>query len=223
MAKKYILAGALSAFLLTPKLAEAPVNWYNLPKERTIKSKSLLELYLGDSVKKFEEIKKASEQRLEEERIKRIEEERKQEELRNYRTRDFYLDSEEMLFARMIFGEGEDCTQLEKIKIAWTALNRKNLGYGKTLKDVILAKNQYSCFNPEMDSSKFLKYPLEHNEGEFLASLQVAREVLAGKYKDPTGGATHYYNPFLIGKPNWAKTMKKLPSSRGDRHVFYKN
>jgi len=214
MAKKYGLAGAVLAFFLAPQIVLAPKMPFYLPKER-IAVESFLEKYLKGSKEKFEEIKKEYGKRLEEER-------RKADDLANYRTSDFNEDSEELLLARMILGEGESCTKLEKIKIAWTAINRKNLGYEKTLKEVILAPYQYSCFNSEMYSSTFLKNPLHRNEQEFLASLQIARDVLAGKYPDPTKGAVSYYNPRAIKQPNWAKTMKKIATDKGDYHFFFK-
>ena len=61
-----------------------------------------------------------------------------------------------------------------------------------------------------------------HNSEEFLESLQVAKDVLAGKYPDPTGGAVSYYNPHLVKEPYWAKTMKKIAGDKKDYHLFFK-
>jgi len=204
-------------FLLVQQIAQAPAIPFYLPKGRIAIKFDYLDKYLKDSKEKFEEIKKEHEKRLVEERKK--EEER---ELKNYITHDFNLDSDELLLARMIFGEGESCTKLEKIKIAWTAINRRNLGYGKTLKEIILSPYQYSCFNEELDSSIFLKNPLMHNSQQFLESLQIAKEVLTGRYSDPTRGAVSYYNPNSIEEPSWAKTMKRIEGNKEDYHFFYR-
>jgi N-acetylmuramoyl-L-alanine amidase len=207
MARKYGLAAA-AAFLLAAQTAHAPLKRFFPPKERVI-TESILDRYIQDSKEKFELALEGYKQRMDD--------------LRNYRTSDFNLDSDELLMARLVFGEAEGCSKLEKIKIAWTALNRVDGGYGKTLKEVILSPYQYSCFNPEMDSSKFLKYPLEHNASEFMASLEIAKDVLAGKYPDPTGGAVSYYNPYLVKEPYWARTMKRVKRDKGDYHLFFRN
>lgn len=231
MVNKYGLAGAVLAFLLASQPAQAPVaRYYNPPKAR-VTIENALQIELRDSKEKFEIMKRVSEQRFEEERKKIIEDRRREEELRNYRTTDFRLDSDELLLARMIFGEAEGCPLLEKVSIAFTAINRLDKGYAKTLKEIILAPNQYSAFNPEKDSYKYLKYPLAHGAQEFLFSLQIAKDVLAGKYQDPTGGAVSYYNPShkdMRGQiPNWAKNMTNIGRIKTGKnsysyHIFYK-
>ena len=49
-----------------------------------------------------------------------------------------------------------------------------------------------------------------------------ARAALEGQ--DPTGGATHYFNPYLVS-PSWAKRMDflgRIGNDRIDTHDFYK-
>jgi len=129
-----------------------------------------------------------------------------------------------LLLARMIFGECEDCSKTEKIAIAFTALNRTKKGgwYGENLKEVILKPYQYSCFNSDLDGSIFLKDPLKHNAQEFLLSLKLSKEILEGKYKDPTKGATHYYNPKRVGEPYWTKKFTKIGKIENSHHIFYR-
>ena len=96
-------------------------------------------------------------------------------------------------------------------------------GYGKTLKDVILSPYQYSCFNNGTKSSKFLKNPLKHDAKEFFISLIIAEGILHGKYKDPTNGATHYYNPSLVNKPTWVNSLTKVNGLNDNYyHLFFK-
>ena len=84
--------------------------------------------------------------------------------------------------------------------------NRARSGkYGGTsFRDVILAPGQFSAWNGvtgyaggkgalNMDRIT----PSEH-------ALRVADQILAGGYNDPTGGATHYYNP-AAATPKWGK------------------
>ena len=147
---------------------------------------------------------------------------------KDYRTDNFYNDSDDVLLARMLLGEAEDCSDLEKISIAWTVLNRMDDGKkwnGTTLQEVILKPMQYSAFNPDLNAK--LKNPLAYNPGEFYSSLNLAREILAGKYSDPTNGATHYLNPNHPdlrerALPAWTRSMARVGRIGNSYHTFYK-
>ena len=141
----------------------------------------------------------------------------------DYDTLDFSQDSEKVLLARMLLGEVENCSKQERIAVAYTAINRINDNKkwnGETLKEVILKPYQYSCFNETFN--KKLKTPLNYNKKEFLSCLKLSGEILSGKYKDPTNGATHYYNPRTIKEPFWAKKTKKIGKIKNSKHLFYK-
>ncbi len=214
MTRKYGLIGAVLALFLVPQIANAPSAGLPYRPARSTAGTSLERYVVGMSK---EQVLKT----LKEDRKRFLEERRDKERSRGYSTTDFWLDSEELLLARMLFGEADICTKLEKIKIAWTALNRLKKGYEKTLKEVLLAPKQYSCFNSEMD--EYLKYPLlNENFRQFFECLQIAREVLERKYPDPTGGATNYYNPKIVKKPSWAYKMKRLKGDKKDLHIFFK-
>ncbi|VVB82836.1 Cell Wall Hydrolase [uncultured archaeon] len=145
--------------------------------------------------------------------------------IENYITNDFKKDSEKVLLARMLLGEAEDCSEIEKVAIAYTALNRakdKEEWNGETLKEVILKPNQYSCFNSGTDSNIFLKNPLKYNQNEFFYCLEISAKVLEGKYQDPTGGATYYYNPAKVKEPRWTKKLAKVGKIKNSYHIFYK-
>jgi spore germination cell wall hydrolase CwlJ-like protein len=144
---------------------------------------------------------------------------------KNYQTDNFKNDSEEVLLARMILGEAEGCSKIEKIAIAYTAINRakdKRAWNGETLKDSILMPSQYSCFNKKTDSSIFLKNPFRYNKEEFLNCLEISKAVLKKTYSDPTKGATHYYNPKKVTKPYWTKKLVKIGRIQNSYHIFYK-
>ena len=125
----------------------------------------------------------------------------------NYRTQDFHEDSDEVLLARLLTGEADECSDIEKIAVAYTAINREK--WGMSLKEAILYPRAYSCFNSEFDSSIFLKNPLKYDKTEFLNCLKISAEILDGKYKDPTNGATFYYNPNLVKKPIWTRRFNQ--------------
>ena len=96
-------------------------------------------------------------------------------------------------------------------------MNRANTsGYGNGLRGVILKPGQFSAWNS-------LTGYAGGEQGQDMASMrpsavayEAADKLLAGDYEDPTGGATHYYNPD-ISNPSWAKgkEFKRI----GD-HVF---
>jgi len=148
--------------------------------------------------------------------------------LRNtFETNNFYNDPNEVLIARLMLGEGEGTSDLEKIRIGYTAINRLNDNkkrYGKSLKEVILAPYQYTAFQ---NRKGLLKKPMRYNAQEFLQCLKLSDNLLKGKYEDPTGGATFYFNPKLVQKiPTWAKYLEKVEFYEKDGktspHYYYK-
>jgi N-acetylmuramoyl-L-alanine amidase len=209
MIKKITLAGAVLAGMLnTTNLAAPNIIKPSLPifKPTYYSVEDLLHKFFRENEKE------------------KIDLDFKMNRLSKYETDDFSEDSDQLILARMLLGECETCSNLEKISIAYTAINRlgnEDSLYGNTLKEVILQPYQYSCFNSEFDSSIFLKIPLQHNLKEFIADLQLAKEILSGRYKDPTGGATYYYNPDVIKTPpSWTRNLTKV--KRIGYHIFYK-
>ncbi|MEK6854603.1 MAG: cell wall hydrolase [Nanoarchaeota archaeon] len=146
----------------------------------------------------------------------------------SYKTRDFSEDKDEVLLARMIFGEASNCSDEEKIAVAYSAINRVNDGNswnGTSLREVILKPAQYSCFNRADPNRKRVMNPQAYDEKSFEHCLDIAGKVLAGRYNDPTNGATHYFNPNLA-QPSWQHNLSrigKIKTSKGlSAHKFYK-
>ena len=119
---------------------------------------------------------------------------------------------------------------------------------GTTVKDVALKHNQFSCWNKgdpalanvkEMeDINKAIRtrtspvrgmtfdqwYKKFKNSGKHLdyqewqAAYKIAQDILAGKSRDFTGGATYYHTKSI--NPFWAKYMDRTGAVGS--HIFYK-
>jgi len=76
-------------------------------------------------------------------------------------------------------------------------------GYGgSSIRDVILAPGQFSAWN-SVTGYAGGKGALNRDERRpSQDAYRVADMLLSGEYEDPTGGATHYYNPD-VADPKW--------------------
>lgn len=147
----------------------------------------------------------------------------------DYRTTDFSTDSDEILLARMIFGEARGCSEIERIAVGYTALNRVNDGKkwnGETIREVVLKPKQYSCFNERDPNRAKLMNPMSYEPKVFEDCLAIARNILNGDCSDPAKGATHYFNP-RYANPSWANRMNNigyldLGEDKKSEHKFFK-
>ena len=99
-----------------------------------------------------------------------------------------------------------------KIAVAQVTLQRRNRGkWGKTICDVVYAKNQFSW---TLDRKKAYVIP---NGPLWEASEKAARDFLNG-YRIKDLVADHYHTDY-IKKPKWTKKMKK--QTKIGRHIFY--
>jgi len=145
----------------------------------------------------------------------------------SYKIENFSQDNDEYLLARMIFGEARNCSETERVAVGYSAINRVNDGKkwnGETISEVLLTPWQYSCFNEKDPNRKKLLNPEAYDAKSFYECLEVAEDILSGELRDPTNGATHYFNPKVV-KPKWAKKLEKvgkIETERGlSKHEFY--
>jgi len=133
-----------------------------------------------------------------------------------------YHESDEIILARMLFGEArsKNVSVSERIAIGFTPTNRfKNSG-AKSLAKVILFPRQYSCFNPEDPNLEKVLDPEKYEPEAWEKSLRISEAVLKGEYDYANFGPTHYHRKGT--NPEWAKHMiEKLPSA-GFVHQFYR-
>lgn len=204
MEKKLLLGIALGLSVIS--LANAPSKSQNYQNQRTKNLEARIEY--PDS-KYVQELKQIYKQQIEAER-QIIENEE------NYVTNDFTKDKDEVLLARMLLGEVARRPKWEKLEIGSTAITR--MSWGLTLKEAILFPKAYSCFNQDSNRLDELKHPFDYGKTEFLNCLEVSKELLQMKYKSL--GATHYYNPKLVKKPEWANKM--IFVGKVGPHLLYK-
>jgi hypothetical protein len=148
-----------------------------------------------------------------------------------------YNDSENVLLARMLFGEGRelfddkiDPDHRELIMIGWTAINRAEKKFkGDNLKEVLLAKKQYSCFNDNPKDKRgyenFLRTlnPWIHEKENWIKSLKLSENILEGKLSHLNYRQDHYHTK--NEKPYWAKSkrMRSIWVQPSFKHNFYED
>jgi len=149
----------------------------------------------------------------------------------DYKTKDFSGDSEKTLLARMIFGEARnllnDEDYLEPVMIGFTAVNRAEKKIkGNSLREVILAPEQYSCFNKSDINLERLKNPEKYDPVSWKKCLTVSRRILekGEELKHLNYEQTHYHVREMEKYPKWAKNpkMKKVWVPDYFSHFFYK-
>ncbi|HRI92974.1 MAG TPA: cell wall hydrolase, partial [Accumulibacter sp.] len=87
--------------------------------------------------------------------------------------------------------------------------------WGRDVRSVCLAPAQFSCW---WDAQGPRVRSIDETDPNFRACLKIARRVLSGNYRDPTGGADHYHRDDV--RPSWARGRK--PTRLIGRHVFYR-
>lgn len=129
-----------------------------------------------------------------------------------------------LLYAAAIWGEARGEPYEAKVAVAWVIRNRwkKNGWFGENLREVILKKYQFSCFN-ENDVNRVKLYnPLKYDPFEVWAECyEVAEKVHVGEIEDPTGGTTHYFDESLKNNPPFWREELKFVKKIG-RLYFYK-
>jgi spore germination cell wall hydrolase CwlJ-like protein len=88
--------------------------------------------------------------------------------------------------------------------------------WGNGYADVVLHPSQFSSFN--VGDPNAALFP-QAGDTQWAGILNLADRVMTGQDEDPTGGATHYFNPG-VALPGWAASMTKTASI--GHHDFYK-
>lgn len=110
-------------------------------------------------------------------------------------TGDFYDDSEEIILARLIFGEARGQSEEAKIWAASTVLNRIKGWWPDTIHEVILQDQQYRSFNQDDPNRSIVENPLHDltQKQSWLDSYRVAEGILNGNISVPSE-TTHFHD-----------------------------
>lgn len=140
-------------------------------------------------------------------------------------TGNFRDDTEEMLLARAIFGEGRSLPDEGKIAIAWSIRNRvEDSRWPDNYHDVILQKSQFSAFRESDSNWKYVTDPLyDMNPKQLVAwerCYEIAGLVISGEIKDQTGGVNHYFSDY-IDCPSWTKSKNAKFIMKIGNTLFY--
>lgn len=135
-------------------------------------------------------------------------------------------EPEDILLARVIFGEAEGQPKEAKIGVGFTVINRvkkQRPNWGFTKREIILKEDQYDALWNKNTRDK-VRDPLaeasEERRKEWFESYEVARGVLTGTLIDPTSGATNFHS-FTDPKdfPSWA-TDENFKITIGRIHFY---
>lgn len=129
-------------------------------------------------------------------------------------TGDFSDDTDQMILARVLFGEARSTLVPDEARMAigWVVKNRiESSRWPNTYWEVITTPSHFSSFNIGDDNRPFVEDPLhKNNEIDKKAwehTYDIARKIIEGEIIDPTQGANHYYDD-SISTPGWAKDQK---------------
>lgn len=124
-------------------------------------------------------------------------------------TNDFYDDTEEMLLARVVYGEVGGESYEAKVAVGWSIKNRVEDSrgrWGRHYHEVILQGQQYDALWDKRTYDKVRKPPISENKKEkevWDDSYRAGVQVISGQTPDPTRGANHFYAT-TIPRPFWA-------------------
>jgi len=136
------------------------------------------------------------------------------------------LTSDFEVLVATIDGEGEGEPLIGKQAIAASIMNRVALAkahphFGDgTIRGACLTHEQYDCWMPGPDHDRIMALDLANPSPALQDCITVANGMIAGTLKDPTRGATYYFNPEEIEPPTWV--AGGIFCGQFGSHRFYK-
>lgn len=134
------------------------------------------------------------------------------------------MNGNQYLLAQTILGEAEGENWSGKLAVANVIMNRLEDGrFGKNLKEVILKKYQFSCWNKGSPRIKVMENPKRYTDIDTWEQCRVvAKLVLERDVCDKTKGSLYYVHKNISKRPpKWLQEMDIVIAI--DSHVFYRD
>lgn len=132
------------------------------------------------------------------------------------------LQKELTLLCQLVYGEARNQSYEGMKAVAAVAINRwKNRC--KSLRDIILEKYQFSCFNASDPNSRIIMNITTKDFSVWDECCRAAISQYMGLEVDPTGNAIHYLTVYLYNhyRPDWDWNELEKTIIIGD-HIFFK-
>lgn len=132
----------------------------------------------------------------------------------------YYSPSDRDYMVRTIIGEAANEPDEGQAAVAHVILNRVNKGFGATPTQVIFAKNQFEPWGTRRE--ELMSYA--PTDPAYVRAAKIVDDVIAGKIKDPTEGATHFLQEETVRArrggdlPDWAKGRRR----KFGAHTFFR-
>ena len=130
---------------------------------------------------------------------------------------------EKEALARLMYGEASGEGDEGMIAVGNVVMNRLKSPedwWGNSIESIISHPEQFSVFEDINDKNYKRMINATEQDNSFKRALEIAEELLTGKTKDNTGGATNFFNP-NTASPSWATDPKMLFLKSIGNHDFY--
>jgi len=128
-------------------------------------------------------------------------------------------DTDIDIMARTIAAEAQGESLKGQIGVGYVILNRTlSKWQGKdTVTKIIKSPYQFSARNKD---SKVDPNAIKPDDDSYRTALKVIEGITSSKYKDPTGGASYYWNPDVAERKSWMRPAEKENKLTIGKHTF---
>ena len=128
-------------------------------------------------------------------------------------------DTDIDIMARTIAAEAQGESLKGQIGVGYVILNRTlSKWQGKdTVTEIIKSPYQFSVWNK---NSKVDPRAIKPEDDSYRTALKVIEGITSSKYKDPTGGASYYWNPNVAERKSWMSPAEKENKLTIGKHTF---